>query len=197
MPLDDPARPDIMDGVADLIVVTGPPGAGKTTVARVLSKMFEPSARVVGDDFFAFIDQGYIAPWTAEAHRQNEIVVGAAAAAAGRLAAGGYTVVYDGVIGPWFLETFGAASGLPRLHYVILLPPEEVCIDRVRSRVGHGFTDLDAARHMYREFADAGAGDRYVMTTPASAEAMAASIFALVLGGSVIRTIDGASSRPS
>lgn len=59
-----------MDGVADLIVVTGPPGAGKSTVAEVLSKRFERSALVAGDDFFAFIDSGYIAPWTAEAHHQ-------------------------------------------------------------------------------------------------------------------------------
>ena len=72
-----------MAGVSDLIVVTGPPGAGETTVARFLSRMFEPSALVAGDDFFAFIDQGYIAPWTAEAHQQNEIVVEAAGAAVG------------------------------------------------------------------------------------------------------------------
>ncbi|MHB8293715.1 MAG: AAA family ATPase [Acidimicrobiales bacterium] len=137
----------------DLIIVTGPPGAGKTTVARSLSKLFEPSALVVGDDFFAFIDRGHIEPWTAEAHHQDEIVLGAAAAAAGRLATGGYTVVYDGVIGPWFLETFTAATGLTFLHYVILLPAEQMCIDRARSRVGHGFTGPGATRHMYREFA--------------------------------------------
>ncbi|MHB8296673.1 MAG: hypothetical protein ACYDH5_19090 [Acidimicrobiales bacterium] len=40
------------------------------------------------------------------------------------MATGGYTVVYDGVIGPWFLETFAKASGLASLHYLILLPPE-------------------------------------------------------------------------
>lgn len=114
----------IMAGVADLIVVTGPPGAGKSTVARALSGLFERSALVPGDQFFAFIDKGYSEPWTAAAHHQNEIVIDAAAAAAGRLANGGYTVVYDGVIGPWFLETFVAATGLDSVHYAILLPPE-------------------------------------------------------------------------
>ena len=81
--------------VAELIVVTGPPGAGKTTAGRALSALFERSALVAGDGFFAFIDQGYVAPWTGEAHQQNDIVIAAAAAAAGRLAVGGYTVVFD------------------------------------------------------------------------------------------------------
>ena len=70
-----------MGGVGDLLVVTGPPGAGKSTVARAVSGLFEPSALVAGDQFFAFIDRGYIPPWTAAAHRQNETVIRAAAAA--------------------------------------------------------------------------------------------------------------------
>ena len=63
---------------------------------------------------------------------RTEIVIGAAAAAAGRLAGGGYTVIYDGVVGPSFLDAFGQATGLPRLHYAVLLPPERVCLDRGR-----------------------------------------------------------------
>src|ERR1700722_2039576 len=109
----------MMVGMADLIVVTGPPGAGKTTGAQALSSLFELSALVAGDDFFAFIDRGFVPPWTTEAHHQNEIVIEAAASAAGRLAAGGYIVVYDGVLGPWFLDTFGEATGLASLHYVM------------------------------------------------------------------------------
>ncbi len=96
-----------MSAVAELIVVTGPPGVGKTTVSRVLSGMFALSARVAGDDYFGFIDRGYLAPWTQAAHRQNEVVVSAAAAAAGLLVTGGYTVVYDGVVGPWLDERSG------------------------------------------------------------------------------------------
>jgi chloramphenicol 3-O-phosphotransferase len=169
--------------VPDLIVVTGPPGAGKTTVARALSCLFKPSALVIGDQFFAFIDQGYIPPWTAAAHRQNEVVIEAAAAAAGRLAGGGYTVVYDGVIGPWFLETFRAATGLPFLHYAILLPPEPLCLQRVQRRADHGFRDPAATRHMYREFAKADIDPRHVLASTDDAVMLASRLFQLVQEG--------------
>jgi cytidylate kinase len=175
--------------VADLIVVTGPPGAGKSTVARILSGLFDASALVSGDQFFAFIDQGFVAPWTTAAHRQNEVVIGASAAAAGRLAAGGYTVVYDGVIGPWFLETFGAAAGLASLHYAVLLPPEEVCLERVRCRADHGFKDLDAARHMYREFADAEVASRHVADSTEDAAALASRLFQRMHDGVLRRSL--------
>jgi nitrate reductase beta subunit len=42
--------------------------------------------------------------------------------------------------------------------------PEEVCCTRrVRERSGHGFTDIPATRHMYREFACADVNQRHVL----------------------------------
>ena len=77
----------------------------------LLADMYEPSALVAGDDFFGYLTRGSIPPWLAEAREQNEIVLEAAAAAAGRLAQGGFTVVYDGVVGPWSLAAFVSAQG--------------------------------------------------------------------------------------
>jgi cytidylate kinase len=171
--------------VSELIVVAGPPGAGKSAVARILAGLFDPSALVGGDEFFAMIKRGYLAPWTTAAREQNEVVICAAGAAAGRLAAGGYTVVYDGVIGPWFVDAFRSACGLDQIRYAVLLPPEKVCLERVRSRRGHGFTDLDATGHMYREFANADLGAEYVLTSTEPAESIASSIFDLVREGSL------------
>ncbi len=180
--------------MSDLIVVTGPPGAGKSTVAPSLSRQFDPSALVAGDVFFAFIDQGFLAPWTSEAHRQNEVVIDAAAAAAGRLARGGYTVVYDGVIGPWFVQAFAAAAAISSLHYVILLPPEELCLERVRVRADHGFRDQEAARHMYREFATVSVHPRHVHAGTQDAASTATILRERVLDGSLRITADSTDS---
>lgn len=172
--------------VADLIVVTGPPGAGKSTVGRILAGGFEASALVAGDQFFGFLDRGYIPPWLPEADGQNTIVIEAAAAAAGRLAVA-YMVVYDGAVGPWFLPTFAAATGLKRLHYAVLLPSVELCLARVRRRTGHGFTDLAAARHMYRQFAQAQIDPRHLISDPPDhAGAVAALIRTRVTDGSLL-----------
>jgi predicted ABC-type ATPase len=152
--------------MASLDVVTGPPGAGKSTVARVVADRFERSVLVEGDAFFAFLARDAVPPWLREANEQNEVVVKVAGAAAGRFAAEGYATVFDGVIGPWFLPTFAATAGLDFLHYIVLLPSLETCVARVRTRRGHGFTDEPATRKMYEEFARAEVDRRYVLADP-------------------------------
>lgn len=135
-------------------------------MARILASRFEPSALVEGDAFFGFLARGAVPPWLPESNEQNDVVIRAAAAAAGRYVAGGYTTVYDGVVGPWFLPTFTAAAGLGRLDYVVLLPAVERCVERVGARRRHGFTDEDATRRMHDDFAHADIDQRYLMLDP-------------------------------
>jgi gluconate kinase len=148
--------------MAELVVVSGPPGAGKSTVARLLAGQFERSVLVEGDAFFGFLARGAIEPWLSAANDQNDVVIQAAAAAAGRFAAGGFVTVYEGVVGPWFLDRFVQLADLPEVHYAILMPSLDQCLDRVTSRTGHGFTDQAATRHMYQQFADAVIDQRHV-----------------------------------
>lgn len=149
--------------VGTLLVVTGPPGAGKSSVANVLADRLSPSVLVEGDAFFSFLASGAIPPWLPESRSQNE-VVGRAAAAATAVFVAGYDTVYDGVLGPWQLADFMRAGSIGDLDYALLLPPVDVCVARVASRVGHGFTDEAAARHMHAQFSEATIDSRHVLT---------------------------------
>lgn len=157
-------------------VVSGPPGSGKSTVAALLADAVDPGALVEGDRFFGFLRRGVVEPWLPEADAQNLVVLEAAAAATGRLARGGLTVVYDGVLGPWFLPRFAEVCAASELHYAVLLPPLPLLLERVGSRRDHPFDDLGAARHMYTSFAAADLDPRHVLTGEDGPEAMAAAV---------------------
>jgi cytidylate kinase len=159
-----------------LLVVTGPPAAGKSTVSEMVVRAAERSVLVEGDSFFGFLATGAVEPWLPESDEQNTVVVRAAASAAGSFAQGGYTTVYDGVVAPWFLPTFGAATGLDRLEYVMLLPRVETCVQRVLTRRNHPFSDETATRKMHAEFASARIAERHVVRDPPDEVAEVAAI---------------------
>lgn len=153
--------------MSSLLVVSGPPGAGKSTIAAALADRLDPSALVEGDQFFRFLRSGAIEPWRPESQRQNEVIVRIQAATARRYRDGGYHTVFDGVIGPWFLDSFRAATNGP-FEYVVLLPSLDVCLERIRSRDGHDFSDEAAARSMHTQFVEACGGWREHVVDSAS-----------------------------
>ncbi|MDE0498776.1 MAG: zeta toxin family protein [Acidimicrobiaceae bacterium] len=84
-----------------IILLTGVPGAGKTSVAGALAAMFPRSAHVEADVLRTCIREGRVNPGGSpsdEADRQLELVTRMVAEVANRLFAEGFTVIVDDVV---------------------------------------------------------------------------------------------------
>ena len=165
-----------------VLILTGPPGAGKSTVADILARQSEsPAAHLHTDDFYdRYIKSGYVLPWLPESQKQNETVTRAIAAAACAYAVGGYLTIIDGIVGPWFLTPFSeaASAGNIPLHYVVLRPASaDISFARVQARGTHGLKAEEPVRDLFRQFADLGALEQHAFDSGAmSAEETARAL---------------------
>jgi predicted kinase len=129
-------RDDAPVAPGTLLLLTGSPGSGKTTVAPLVADRHEPSACLDLDWFFAKLRRGAVEPWKTEAHRQNRVVLTAAAEAVSAFARGGYFTVAEGILYPFMLDLFTVACERHHVtpHYAVLRAPIGVARQRARDR---------------------------------------------------------------
>lgn len=157
------ATPDGRGSAPRIVIVTGPPGAGKTTLAAHLAGASARGVHVRGDAFFAFLAHP-IAPLLPQSHGQNEIVIRATLRACVAFARGRYEVFLDGIFGPWFLPLVAvelAPAGVA-VEYVVL----RVALDEAHRRATTRAEDPAAAHvvaQMHAAFADLGALEQHAL----------------------------------
>ena len=146
-----------------VLIVTGPPGAGKTTVAGILAARAARAVHLEADAFFRFIRSGSVEPWRPESRAQNEIVMRIVAHAAADYAAAGYFTIVDGIVIPdWFLQPLcDALHGAGHsVAYAVLRAPLSTCTARVQSREGIPLADANVIERIWQSFADLGKLER-------------------------------------
>jgi hypothetical protein len=153
---------------APVLLLTGSPGCGKTTLAPLVADRHAPSVCLDLDWFFAKVRQGFIEPWRGEAHTQNRVVLRAAAEAVAAFAEGGYFTVAEGILYPNMLDLFveACAPHGVSLNYAVLRAPIGIVQQRVQDRRTEpehlgALADSAVVDDLWAQFEGHGVGERH------------------------------------
>ena len=179
---------------APVLLLTGSPGCGKTTVAPLVADRHEPSVCLDLDWFFAKIRRGYIEPWLGEAHTQNRVILRAAAEAIAAFAEGGYFTVAEGILYPFMLDLFAEACaphGI-ELNYAVLRAPIGLVQQRVQDRRSEpehsaALADAGVVDDLWAQFESQGVAERHRVDSGALAPGAIAEELDRRLGAGELR----------
>ena len=152
-----------------IVLLSGAPGTGKSTAAALLARdsQLEASLTLRTDSFYEALGKGAVPPHLPGSETQNQVVIEAFLAAAVRFAQGGYDVIVDGVVGPWYLEPWLAAARKgTEIHYFVLRADRETTLARALGRAKlDEDTNRQLVKAMWEQFARLGPWEPYALDT--------------------------------
>ena len=174
-----------------IVIITGAPGTGKTTTASIVAKEsdMDKSVNMHTDDFYHYLSKGAIPPHLPESNAQNLIVIEAFLEAAKRYVRGGYDVIVDGIVGPWFLGPWkNLVLERYEVHYIVLRASKEETLKRVveREKLDRK-TNIELVETMWEQFCNLGIYEAHVIdTTNCSVQETVSAVQEKIVSGMTI-----------
>ena len=121
-----------------LVILSGPPNAGKSATAEALCQRYDRMLHVEVSTLRNFLRMGRLRPWddSLEGRRQRGLLIASACDMARRFLDAGYGVIIDDVVAaddlPLYRESLLTCHAA--VHLVVLLPALAVILERERVR---------------------------------------------------------------
>lgn len=129
-----------------ILLLSGPPGAGKSTVAKELvASSVGPTVCIEGDKFWSFFQQSLKT-------KTFRTMLWSIAAAAMPCAKAGYETIIDFSIPLWFIDPLRTRFSEMYFDYVVIRPAEAICAERAAARSEGAITDYSGFREFYADF---------------------------------------------
>ena len=133
-----------------IIMLAGPPGAGKSTVARTLAaNPAGPTVLIEGDKFWTFFVKGPSDPGKPKIFRT---LLWSVIAAAMPCARAGYETIIDFSIPYWFIDPLRKRFPDVDYDYVVIRPSLDVCAARAAGRSEGAVADYSVYHDFYADF---------------------------------------------
>lgn len=145
-----------------IYIVTGPPGAGKSTLCDELAKRFDRGFHLHCDDIYNMVKGGYKAPWDDTDDALKNLMFNASHKLIETYSASGFHITVDYVFSLSQLQSFISKLSEP-LVLTVLLPSLNANLERDKNRKWTIGNDLVSQYH--QEFSEIKVFHRFVIDT--------------------------------
>lgn len=118
--------------MTDLYIITGPAGAGKSTISRKIAESKIKSVLIEGDDIYHQVVGGYVQAW--KQGNNLDIFWKICIDMIDIYLSNGYTVVFNYIVNPENIKALQDKFKEYKIKFIILITDEETLLSRDKER---------------------------------------------------------------